>query len=128
MTLLCAAGACDSFTIRRRRRTYTVKFQPATIISYTDPRDEHTRDGSLKRKGFLYTLSGFFSFLLTYRIYLRPAQPPAAGGSRSPPPSRRRTVVGQILRCGTHTRTLYPLYIIHVHMQHKYPVRYAVVF
>lgn len=101
------AGACDSFTLRRR--TYSKKFRPA--ISYTNPRDEHCYDSRwvFEKKGLsLYSL--WFFFLLTYRVYLRPAQPPAAGGFRSPPSPRRRTVVGQILCCSTHTHTRYLLY------------------
>jgi len=83
---------------------YSEKFRPAIYRIRIPVTNTTTRDGSLKRKGFLYSL-WFFSFDLS-RLPAACTQPPAAGGSRS----RLLLVVGQILYCNTHMHTLYLQY------------------
>lgn len=93
-------------------------------IIHGTPGRTHSRWVFEKKGLSLYSLWFFFLFFWpiasTCGLHNLPLQ-----GALVP---RLPLVAGQILRCGTHTRTLYPLYIIRVHMQHKYPVRYAVVF
>lgn len=72
-------------------------------ISYTNPRDEHDDSGWVfEKKGLsLYTLSGFFLFLLTYRVYLRLAHNLPLQGALVL--RLLLVVVGQILYCSKHT-------------------------
>jgi len=67
--LLCAAGTCDSFSLYLRWEIPKDYIRiPVTNTT--------THDGSLKRKGFLYSLWFFFFRPI---VYLQPAQPPAGG-------------------------------------------------